>query len=251
MFPKKQRASDEGFALILALLSLLVLTFLGLTLAATTSTELQIATNYRWSQQAFYNAEAGFEIVKTQLRTETWATVLPGARATNWDGVTSPSAAAGAVTGRNYENWQCDKVGNGMGYGRVYADSVSTFGGLSLNGAFTVWVRRPLFALQTGPDAGNFTDYGTDSDVAILTIEGVAPFVTATSTIARANQAVRLMEARVTRAPGDQCWGSGIPRSGQAGGGTSGANYGSACSGLTDVATGLGLASAPTEFTNR
>ena len=58
---------QAGFALILAILSLMLLTFLGLTLAATTSTELQIATNYRWSQQALYNAEAGLEAAKLLL----------------------------------------------------------------------------------------------------------------------------------------------------------------------------------------
>ena len=58
---------QAGFALILAILSLMLLTFLGLTLAATTSTELQIATNYRWSQQALYNAEAGLEASKLLL----------------------------------------------------------------------------------------------------------------------------------------------------------------------------------------
>ena len=57
-------AGEGGFALILAILSLMLLTFLGLTLAATTSTELQIATNYRWSQQALYNAEAGIEAAR-------------------------------------------------------------------------------------------------------------------------------------------------------------------------------------------
>ena len=51
--------SERGFALVLAILALMLLTFLGLTLAATTSTELKIASNYRWSQQARYNAEAG------------------------------------------------------------------------------------------------------------------------------------------------------------------------------------------------
>ena len=61
------RSRQAGFALILAILSLMLLTFLGLTLAATTSTELQIATNYRWSQQALYNAEAGLEAAKLLL----------------------------------------------------------------------------------------------------------------------------------------------------------------------------------------
>jgi Tfp pilus assembly protein PilX len=36
---------ESGFALIMALLSLMLLTFLGLTLAVSTSTETQIANN--------------------------------------------------------------------------------------------------------------------------------------------------------------------------------------------------------------
>ena len=61
------RAREAGMALVLAIMALMLLTFLGLTLAATTSTELQIATNYRWSEQARYNAEAGVEAGKVIL----------------------------------------------------------------------------------------------------------------------------------------------------------------------------------------
>ena len=71
---------EAGFALILAILALLLMTFLGLTLATSTSTELQIATNYRWSQQAYYNAEAGIEYGKALLRTMNWTLLLPTAR---------------------------------------------------------------------------------------------------------------------------------------------------------------------------
>ena len=72
----------------------MLLTFLGLTLATTTSTELQIATNYRWSQQALYNAEAGLEAAKLLLAQVAMAdgdfrNILPTARAGNWSyGVT-------------------------------------------------------------------------------------------------------------------------------------------------------------------
>jgi len=67
----------------------MLLTFLGLTLATTTSTELQIATNYRWSQQALYNAEAGLEAARIVLSgiadpTTGWATRLPAARPGTW-----------------------------------------------------------------------------------------------------------------------------------------------------------------------
>ena len=69
-------------------MALMLLTFLGLTLATTTSTELQIATNYRWSQQALYNAEAGIEAGKQILRNipvgVSWATLLPSVRAGSW-----------------------------------------------------------------------------------------------------------------------------------------------------------------------
>ena len=80
-----RRTGERGFALILAILSLMLLTFLGLTLATTTSTELQIATNYRWSQQALYNAEAGLEAARIVLSNEAdiatgWTTLLPTVR---------------------------------------------------------------------------------------------------------------------------------------------------------------------------
>src|SRR5207245_4199528 len=74
------RKSEAGFALILAMLALILLTFLGLTLTLTTSTELHIASNYRWSPQALYNAEAGIEIGKRYLQESEWRTFLPDAR---------------------------------------------------------------------------------------------------------------------------------------------------------------------------
>src|SRR6185436_20908813 len=131
--------SDSGFALILAILALMLLTFLGLTLATTTSTELQIATNYRWGQQARYNAEAGVEAAKSILRTLDWTTVMPNGRGTPlaptlWNGITTPTAAGGGAVApqsradeggnpsRNFENWDCDMKSNGLGYGVVLDD---------------------------------------------------------------------------------------------------------------------------------
>jgi len=83
---RTEGAGESGFALILALLALVLLTFLGLTLALTTSTELQIATNYRWSQQALYNAESGLEAGRALLRNMNWALVLPAPRQPNLGG---------------------------------------------------------------------------------------------------------------------------------------------------------------------
>src|SRR5688572_15110507 len=125
------RRTESGFALILAILALMLLTFLGLTLATTTSTELQIATNYRWSQQARYNAEAGIEAAKSALRTINWAAVLPAPRPATWPGNAAPAGPGGGAAApsarpdewgnatRNFENWECDQRGNGLGYGVV------------------------------------------------------------------------------------------------------------------------------------
>jgi hypothetical protein len=140
---------QSGFALILAILALLLLTFLGLTLAASTTTELQIATNYRWSQQAYYNAEAGLEVAKAYLKVLDPTTIVPDPR-----GQWTPPAGGGAPpehpllpTPRSTRNdaWgnpprnfeptpaadvldparNCDYFGAGQGYGVVFDDGIT------------------------------------------------------------------------------------------------------------------------------
>ncbi len=101
---RKGRGKEAGFALVVAILSLMLLTFIGLALAATTSTELQIATNYRWSQQALYNAEAGLQAGKLFLMNMDWANILPPARVGTW----TAAAPAGPVATRN----RTDAFGN-------------------------------------------------------------------------------------------------------------------------------------------
>ncbi len=199
-------AREKGMALILAILSLMLLTFLGLTLAVTTSTELQIATNFRWSQQAQYNAEAGLEagrVILAQVANMTtyWSSHLYAARGTittGWNEGAAPDPVPVAGTGRDYENQACDTRGH-VGYGLVLADGAtryenqSSFGGQRLNGAFTVWIRRPL---KINP-AGQYYDSGDDRQV-VLVSEGVAPFIGAGNAFTRARQAVRVLETRFT-----------------------------------------------------
>jgi hypothetical protein len=243
---------QAGFALILALLALLLLTFLGLTLAVTTSTELQIATNYRWSEQARYVAEAGVEAGKMILRdAPTWESMLPPPRTTRWTGVPTgtPPAAAGptnlivnGIAIRDHENFDCDDKGNGMGFGRVLRDGVTTwqyqssYDGAQLNGAFTLWVRRPLWI---GTD-GTFTDWGQEisnppapvveesHDNLILVVEGIAPYTSAaalgaasggTADLIGRSKAVYLIEVALSRTPPlpNNCQTS---RTGQAGHGS-------------------------------
>ncbi len=245
--PDRTRATREsGFALVLAILSLLLLTFLGLTLAVTTSTELQIATNYRWSQQALYNAEAGLEAAKFVLsevgRAQTdLSSELPFPRAGSWHfgttgavgGPPEPVPAA-RPTLRDYELKGTCADRSGVGYGRVLTgtDGVTTYQGVSqfmgtrLNGAFTVWVRRELKV-----DAqGNLSEQPADNFSAVVTSEGIAPFLSDASAFNRANQARHVVEASyallVNR--GQRCQGL----VGQAGGAPSGENF-DPCSPLT------------------
>jgi hypothetical protein len=235
-----RRPAERGFALVLAILSLMLLTFLGLTLATTTSTELQIATNYRWSQQALYNAEAGLEAAKVILAQEAFLNadfrnVLPAARKTGLPGVPwnfgttggpggPPTPTPAARSGlRDYEKMGCaDRAG--VGYGRIltsqgvdYQD-VSQFMGTTLNGAFSLWVRRDLDVQPNGTFADSSGETG-----AVVIAEGIAPFIGQGSAFARANQSVRILEVGYALLvnEGKRCQGL----SGQEGLGPSGENF--------------------------
>jgi hypothetical protein len=240
--------SEGGFALVLAILSLMLLTFLGLTLAVSSSTELQIATNYRWSRQAYYNAEAGLEAAKVLLaNAPTWSTVLPTTRApAEWAATTLPALPAmpiwGGAAARDFESRGCDRQG-GVGYGVVLngtlpgggallAQNIDTFMGQRLNGAFTVWVKR---VLQPGLiDPTKFTDDPTQPPVTLtLTAEGVAPYIGAGTAFTKINQARQLLEISFTLGVGQVCKQMG----GQKGAAPSGENF-DPCSTLSAGATG-------------
>jgi len=233
-----ERQGEQGIALVLAILVLMLLTFLGLTLAVTTSTEFQIATNYRWSQQALYNAEAGLEVAKRYLRNVTkWDAFLPPAQAP-----VVPGTPAAYCTDPNYmqpgpwgeasrtcELSNCDMVGD-AGYGVVLWDKTFTtpfqnfpsffIGAVApgvgfINGTFTVWARRPLE--RNG--AGDLIEHPGD-DRLILTVEGTAPS-SGTGSFAVANRAVRYLEVMLDRIEPSDCDNQG----GQIGGGPTGSGF--------------------------
>jgi hypothetical protein len=205
------RRSQAGFALILAILALMLLTFLGLTLALSTSTELQIATNYRWSQQAWYNAEAGLEYAKESLTTADWRIVLPPARTDITQKPTPWLQRPGpwGEPNRDFEMADCDlaadaqTAGKGsQGYGVVLdlagdpaplQNTSDVFPGFTLNGTFTIWVRRPM---MWDPATNQFVD-NPANNLAIVTVEGTAPYVGQASIggLGRFNRAVRYLEA--------------------------------------------------------
>jgi hypothetical protein len=226
------RGRESGFALVVAILSLMLLTFIGLALAATTSTELQIATNYRWSQQALYNAEAGLQAGKLLLMNMDWGNILPPARVGTW---TAAAPAAPVATRsnndvhgnptRNFYSGYCDQRYGRMGAGAVLDDggaggplqNVSTLMGHTLNGTFTIWIKRPVVVT-----AGTYSD-NPANDALVLTVEGTAPYQGAAqgTAFARANRAVRLLEVTLTSAEPQECGGG----SGQKGLGSSGAGF--------------------------
>jgi len=212
-------AAEAGFALILALLCLMVLTMLGMTLATTSSTELQIATNHRWSQQALYNAEAGIEVGKRYLEQYPWHTLVPLAReATPSCSNTPPDAGCPmhnpptwdlARPGQNGDpnrNWEADYCDTTyerghIGYGNVFdhasfdtpLQNTTSLWGFTLNGTFTLWVRRAL----ESKDVGGGEYHWEESETAlILTAEGTAPYVGGANI---ENSAVRFIQAEVRR----------------------------------------------------
>lgn len=239
---QRREASDgeRGFALILAMLCLMVLTMLGMTLATTTSSELQIATNYRWSQQAYYNAEAGIDLGKRYLRQLEWTSLLGTPRNTAVEmapdsplGIPSWTMQRNGAAGedsRNWENAACDTGARGgnIGFGHVFdhptfaapLQNTSTFLGQTLNGTFTLWVRRKLELDATN----NWVE--TTEDRVILTSEGTAPFLGATGL---RNRSVRFLEVELTRTDPADCENY----TGQEGMGPTGSNY-DPCATITD-----------------
>jgi hypothetical protein len=245
---ESRRASSEaGIALIMALLAIMVLTVMGLTLAATTSTEVQVAANYRWSQEALYNAEAGIEIAKHILRTADWKTLGVLARSTDaeaWDpSVTVGTAlpAPGIPGTRHHEMGACDNLGGGMGYGLILngLEYQTAYLGQGLNGAFTLWFRWPL---QTSGDGNGKVREKSDEVSIIVVSEGIAPREAiraggGVGATVRPNRAVQVIEATLYNNEYKKTCGQ---RQGQVGAGAAGAGL-DTCNPITAAGVGLGL----------
>jgi len=181
-------------ALVISILVLFVLTVLGLALMLTTAIESEVAVNHRWSEMAFYNAEAGLEFGKNVLagysrRDGDFRNALPLPR-TN---LTQPPPPNG--TNRDDQFWMLQN-GVVVSVGRVLVDPNPPGGAGSrrlefdfrnpragdvrgdldgdrqtdVQGTVTIWVRRDVVL---GP-AGAWQDDANASRV-ILTAEGTAP----------------------------------------------------------------------------
>ncbi len=214
MVTLEARPREEGSAFVISILVLFVLTILGMALMLTTTTEKDIAINYRWGEQAFFNADAALEYGKNELSAHLlnsgdFAQILPPARANvtvpdatqAWGvGHPEPGACNPSATGcRDYQYFadRCPPGGGGpcvrVYIGRVLVrvdgslaqydfrePAVTTPGDLDgdgvadVEGSITLWVRRPVAGV---------TDYGAPTaalpagrhDRVILTAEGTAP----------------------------------------------------------------------------
>jgi hypothetical protein len=70
---------EEGTALVIALMSMLLLTALGAAVVMVSNTEVKIASNYRNSQEALYAADAAAErVVQDLLMIPRWNEILGG-----------------------------------------------------------------------------------------------------------------------------------------------------------------------------
>jgi len=160
-----------------------------------------------------------------------------------WTDGSAPGPDSGeSPSGRDFDKSNCDTRG-GIGYGRVLVDAdgtrledVSAYAGQTLNGGFTIWLRRPL---DVDTD-GQFSDADVANARAIVVSEGVAPYSGASSAFTRANQAVRTLEVSYTLAQstaGEPC----ETQSGQEGYGPTGEGY-NPCAPLSadNLAGGLG-----------
>jgi hypothetical protein len=77
--PLNPASNERGMALIVALLSVMLLTALGLGLVMTTMSETMIAANYRDSGEAMYAADAGVErVMQDMLTVPDWNRILTG-----------------------------------------------------------------------------------------------------------------------------------------------------------------------------
>jgi hypothetical protein len=91
------RAGEEGSALIIALVSTVLLTSLGLGLVMLTDTEGAIASNYRAGNESLYAADAAVErVMQDVLLVPRWNDILSGAVKSSFvDGTLTPTLPSG------------------------------------------------------------------------------------------------------------------------------------------------------------
>ena len=194
---RKRESDESGSALIISILVLFILTVLGMAIMLTTTTETDIAANYRWGEMAFFNADAALEYGKNVLaayamRDGDLRNAVPPPRGPgemNGKPIDAQACADETQPGCRDYQYFLERGGNRIYIGRVLRDvngrlvqydfrqpAVNdTRGDIDddnlgdIQGAVTLWGRRP--------GAGD-EDHGFPPDLhdrVILTAEGTAP----------------------------------------------------------------------------
>jgi hypothetical protein len=90
---------ERGVALIIALMTSMLLTALGVALIMVTNTETQITANFRNGQEALYAADAGVErVVQDLLLAPRWDDILTGTLTSGFvDGTMAPTLPGGGI----------------------------------------------------------------------------------------------------------------------------------------------------------
>jgi hypothetical protein len=249
---------NEGSAFVISILVLFVLSVLGIALMLTTTTEKDIAINYRWGEQAFFNADAALEYGKNVLAAHLLAEgdfneILPPPRPditvdfdADWgEALPEPPPCSPSSPGWRAYPYFVDRCppGGGGPCVRVYIGKVlqrpdqtpllndfrvpgaSVPGDLDgdgvadIEGTFTIWVRRPIVGTQ---DYGLAGANGEEmNDRVILTAEGTAPGPLGAGGRAVSIRRLELMVRRPTGGIEGDIYGGPSSLSGQGSAGTS------------------------------
>ena len=123
---RRRLGNEEGTALIIALMAMLLLTALAATVVMVSSTEVKISGNYAANQEALYAADAAVErVVQDLLLVPRWNDILAGnVRSSMIDGsMTDPKTLPGAGT-----MTLCCGTNTATGQLQLLTDSVNLWG---------------------------------------------------------------------------------------------------------------------------
>jgi hypothetical protein len=111
--PLARRSGEEGVALVVALMAVMLLSGLGFALVLTTSTETMIAGNYRNGAEALYAADAGLERALDDLLTvPDWNTLLNGSTRSAFIDASEPTGTRTLADGSSIDLQQILHIAN-------------------------------------------------------------------------------------------------------------------------------------------
>jgi Tfp pilus assembly protein PilX len=105
-------ANEQGMAIIIVMIMLLMLSILGMTMFASTTADLQIAANFRNNLEAFYTAEAAvefgesFDSIYTQIIPQTATSWPLAGQGTNLDSNFRPTSSKNPTGHLDYNHIQ-------------------------------------------------------------------------------------------------------------------------------------------------